>query len=190
MQTNMRQFRFWSSKQHIRLNKCNVHQLLKRVWFSHKQLYRRQNYGGVSERERSTTTWELLLGFVQQCFCCVWLKVVDRAGWLYWSIMKALTLILFLAVSGVSGMDETLKPSMTVFIETACWLKHLLFCLLSLSTPFFQRQVVLPWKCISRKKPVLIFRCAGQFIFHLSVWNYLNDLYHVTRLLWIFCNRI
>ncbi len=130
---------------------------MKRVRFSHKQRYRRQNYGGVSER--STQTWELLLGFVQAVFLLCVTQLLIGLEWLYWSIMKALSLILFLDVLWRERDGWDVEAKHDGLYETACWLKHLLFlaCLLSLSTPFFQRQVVLPWKCISRKKSCSYF---------------------------------
>ncbi len=84
--------------------------------------------------------------------------------WLHRLIMKALkncvigfcaniSLILFVDVLWHEQDGWDVEAEHDGLYETACWLKHLLFLACFLSLPlFFQRQVVLPWKCISRKK--------------------------------------
>ncbi len=136
-------------------------------------------------RKRSTQTWELLLGFVQAVFLLCVTQLLIGLEWLYWSIMKALSLILFLDVLWRERDGWDVEAKHDGLYETACWLK--LACFLSL--PLFFNGRLFYLENVSAEKNSSYFPLRWTIYFSsVCLKLLLNDLYHVTRLLWIFCN--
>lgn len=125
---------------------------------------------------------------------CVTQKLFLGMDWLHRSIVKALKKIVtsvFVKIFHwfyswmLSRTDEMLKPSMTFLMKLHVGRSICSFKLAFSLYPcffFFPAAGCFTLKIYQPKKTtVLTFRCTGQFIFPLSVWNcYLNDLYHVT----------
>ncbi len=164
---------------------------MKQVRFSHKQLYRRQNYGGVSEREKYTHV-RAALRFCSGSVFAVCDSVIDRAGMIvlidHESTFTDFILGCCLAWAGwMRRWSQAWRSLWNCMLAEAFAVFSLLA--FSLYPFFFQRQVVLPWKCISRKKTCSYFPLRWTIYFSsVCLKLLLNDLYHVTRLMWIFCN--